>query len=72
MEALRQQSPSSLPTSGSSAVQIVQAGQHEYEVVTHYCMENSYCTADMRHIALEVRFAGKQVYIVQTVYTRLQ
>ena len=72
LEALRQQSPSSLPTSGTSGIQIVQAGQHEYEVITHYCMESSYCTADMRHIVLEVMFAGKKIYIVETVYTRLQ
>ena len=72
MEALRQQSPSSLPTSGSSAVQTVSVGTHDYEVVTHYCLESTYCTADMRHLVLDVSFGGKKVYIVETVYTRLQ
>lgn len=72
MEGLRQASPSSLPTSGTSAVQRVSVGQHDYEVTAHYCMNPSFCTADMRHIVLDVSFGGRNVYIVETVYTRLQ
>jgi type II secretory pathway pseudopilin PulG len=72
MEALRQQSPSSLPTSGSSAVQTVTIGSRDYEVTAHYCTRSEYCNADMRHIVLEVGYAGQNVYIVETVYTRLQ
>ena len=72
MEALRQQSPSSLPSSGSSAVQTVTVGSRDYEVVAHYCTRSAYCNDDMRHIVLEVGYAGQDVYIVETVYTRLQ
>ena len=72
MEALRQQSPSSLPTSGASAVQHVSVGDHDYEVTAHYCTNPTFCTADMRHVVLDVSFGGRNVYIVETVYTRLQ
>jgi len=72
LEELRQASPSSLPSSGSSAIQRVSVGQHDYEVTAHYCTNPSFCSADMRHIVLEVSFGGRNVYIVETVYTRLQ
>lgn len=72
MEALRQQSPSSLPTSGSSPVQTVTIGKRDYEVVAFYCKRSQYCNDDMRHIVLEVGYAGQNVYIVESVYTRLQ
>jgi prepilin-type N-terminal cleavage/methylation domain-containing protein len=72
MESLRQQAPSSLPNSGSSAVQTVSVGTRDYEVVAHYCRKTAYCNDDMRHIVLEVTYAGHSVYVVETVYTRLQ
>jgi prepilin-type N-terminal cleavage/methylation domain-containing protein len=72
MEALRQASPSSLPSSGSSAVQTVSVGRNDYEVTAHYCTRSAFCSADSRHIVLEVSFGGRNVYIVETVYTRLQ
>jgi prepilin-type N-terminal cleavage/methylation domain-containing protein len=72
MEALRHEDPSSLPTSGSSAIQAVQVGSQEYEVVTHYCLNGTYCGSDIRHITVEVSFAGKSVYTIETVFTRLR
>lgn len=72
MEGLRQASPSSLPSSGSSAVQQISVGHHDYEVTARYCTNPTFCSADMRHIILEVSFGGRNVYIVETVYTRLQ
>jgi prepilin-type N-terminal cleavage/methylation domain-containing protein len=72
MEGLRQASPSSLPSSGSSSPQMVSVGQHDYEVTAHYCTNSTFCSTDMRHIVLEVSFGGRNVYIVETVYTRLQ
>jgi general secretion pathway protein I len=71
MEALRQVQPASLPTSGSSTTQTVSAGEHDYEVVAHYCRESLYCTATSRHIVVEVSFAGETIYELETVYTRL-
>ena len=72
MESLRQQAPSSLPTTGTSAVQTVSVGTRDYEVVAHYCTKSQYCNDDMRQIVLEVGYAGRNVYVVETVYTRLQ
>jgi prepilin-type N-terminal cleavage/methylation domain-containing protein len=72
MEVLRHQDPASLPSSGSSAIQAVSVGEHEYEVVTHYCQESKYCGTDIRHIVVEVSFAAKVVYTVETVFTRLR
>jgi prepilin-type N-terminal cleavage/methylation domain-containing protein len=71
MEELRQIDPGSLPNSGSSAVQTVTVGNHEYEVTAHYCRTSSYCSATGRHIVLEVDYGGKTIYTVETVYTRL-
>lgn len=71
MESLRHQDPASLPSSGSSPVQAVSVGAHEYEVVTHYCRNTTYCGSDSRHIVVEVSFAGKDVYAIETVFTRL-
>jgi prepilin-type N-terminal cleavage/methylation domain-containing protein len=70
MEALRHQDPASLPSSGSIA-QAVAVGHHEYEIETHYCQNSTYCDADSRHIVVEVSFAGKIVYTIETVFTRL-
>jgi prepilin-type N-terminal cleavage/methylation domain-containing protein len=71
VEGLRHEDPASLPSSGSSAVQAISVGAHEYEVVTHYCQDTTYCGSDSRHIVVEVSFAGKDVYAIETVFTRL-
>jgi prepilin-type N-terminal cleavage/methylation domain-containing protein len=71
MEVLRHEDPSSLPSSGSSAAQIITVGAHEFEVITHYCREPSYCGADTRHVVMDVGFAGKDIYQIETVFTRL-
>ncbi len=71
MEALRQVDPSTLPASGTSAVLAVTVGDHEYEVVTTYCAEASFCSSAARHILLEVSFAGKTIYTVESVFARL-
>jgi prepilin-type N-terminal cleavage/methylation domain-containing protein len=72
MEELRQLDPGSLPSSGSSAVQTVTIGSHEYEVTAHYCRDTSYCSTASRHIVLEVNYGGRTVYTVESVYTRLR
>lgn len=71
IETLRGKDPASMPSSGTSAVQAITVGSHEYEILTHYCKEASHCDADSRHIVVEVGFAGKNVYTIETVFTRL-
>jgi len=72
IETLRHIDPASLPSSGSSGVEAIQVGEHEFEVETHYCRQSAYCGSASRHILVEVSFAGKQVYAIETVFTRLQ
>jgi general secretion pathway protein I len=72
MEFLRQQDPGSLPTSGDSGVQTMRVGLHEYEFVVKYCEVSTYCGTASRHVVVEVRFAGKIIYEVESVFTRLR
>jgi type II secretion system protein I len=72
METLRQEDPASLPSSGTSTVQAIVVGDHEYEVVATYCSNPTYCSTAARHILLEVSFAGNAVYEIETVFTRLR
>ena len=71
MEGLRQVRPATLPKTGSSATQTVNAGEHDYEVVAHYCRQPKYCSTTSRHIVVEVSFSGETIYELETVYTRL-
>jgi type II secretion system protein I len=72
LEALRLQDPVALPDSGSSAPQLVTVDGREYEVITHYCERSELCSGDSsRHLRVEVRFDGRTVYDVETVYTQL-
>ena len=71
LEVLRYKDPSTLPTSGNDGIQAVTVGNHQYEVVTHYCQNASYCGSASRHIVVEVAYGGKNVYTVETVFTQL-
>lgn len=72
MEKLRLTDPGSLPTSGTSAVQIIVVDGREFEIVTHYCRVPEYCSSSTRHVSVEIRYGGQKVYDVDTVYTRMQ
>ena len=72
IEALRHKDPGSLPQTGSSDIEAVAIGEHEYELVAHFCQSSEYCDADSRHIVVEVSFAGKTVYTIESVFTRLR
>ncbi len=72
MEDLRRQDPAGMPTSGTSAAQIVPVGSREYEVFVHYCLETSWCSTNTRHVTVEVNFGGSTLFTVSTVYTRLR
>jgi hypothetical protein len=72
MERLRLTDPGSLPTAGSSAVQVIVVDGREFEVVTHYCRVAEYCSSSTRHVSVEIRYGGRKVYDVDTVYTRMQ
>ena len=69
METLRQQDPASLPSSGSSAIELVNVGAREFEAVTQYCVESGFCNATSRHLMVEVSFGGAIVYTVESVFS---
>ena len=72
VESLRRDDPSTLPSSGSSAIQVVTVGERDYETITHYCVQTSYCATNARHLIIEVRHGGQEIYSIETVYTALQ
>ena len=72
LEELRRQEPAGLPDSGSSPLEVVIAGDREFEVVTHYCGKPVYCTPDSRHLLVEVSYGGFEIYAVESVFTTLR
>ena len=73
MEALRLQDPISMPTSGSSAAQLITVDDREYSITTHFCERSEFCasTGVSRHIRVEVQHDGDTIYEIETVYTQL-
>jgi len=71
-EDLRRTEPSTLPSSGVSAVQLITVGDKEFEALTRYCVRSEYCGSASRHIVVEIAYAGTTVYQIETVYTKLQ
>lgn len=69
IEALRLVEPSSLPSSGQSAAQIVNVDGRDYEVIVSYCTLSTYCGTESRHILVEAFLDGQKVYEAETVYT---
>jgi prepilin-type N-terminal cleavage/methylation domain-containing protein len=70
-ERLRLVDPGKLPASGSSSVVTVEVDGREFEVQTFFCREAEYCSAGTRHVTVEIRYGGRKVYDVDTVYTRM-
>jgi len=72
MEAQRRVDPSTLPTSGSSAIEVVREGDRDYEVITRYCVASAWCDFETRHLMVEVSFGPQTVLTVETVFTKLR
>lgn len=73
LDDLRQQSPTSLPDSGSAAPTTVTVENKEFTVLVHFCRNTDFCTsASTRHIVVEVEHKTKEVFSVETVYTQLR
>ncbi len=72
LEDLRLQDPTLLPSSGSTTRSVTIAGR-SFNVVTTFCPTGStLCSANARHVRVEVLYKGKKVYEVETVYTKLR
>jgi prepilin-type N-terminal cleavage/methylation domain-containing protein len=72
MEAYRREDPATLPTSGSSPLQVITVGDRDYEVVTHFCVESVWCDLQSRHLVVEVGFGTETILSIESVYTKLR
>ena len=72
MEAHRRVDPATLPTSGSTSPQVITVGDRDFEVVTHYCVENAWCDHQSRHLVVEVGFGTDTILSIESVYTKLR
>lgn len=72
IEAVRQDDPSSLPSSGASSPAVIAVNDREYEVVTRYCEQSTFCSTNSRHVTIEVSYAGRIVYATESVFTKLR
>jgi prepilin-type N-terminal cleavage/methylation domain-containing protein len=71
IEQLRQVDPTMMPSTGSSPMQVISVGERDFEVVTHFCTANQFCSADSRHLLIEVGYGGRTVYSVESIFTAL-
>lgn len=73
LDDLRQQSPTSLPDSGSATPVAVTVENKDFTILVHFCRNAAFCTsASTRHIVVEVEHKAKEVFSVETVYTQLR
>jgi type II secretory pathway pseudopilin PulG len=72
MDFHRLEDPEAMPTTGTSAPQLVTIGGLEYEVTTRYCVEPAFCGDESRHLVVEVHRLGRKIFDVETVYTQLR
>jgi hypothetical protein len=71
MEELRYEDPSTLPTSGTRTT-AASVGQHQFTIITHYCLNGNYCDDSTRHVVVRVEEDGRAVFETETVITQLR
>jgi len=71
LETLRLRDPARLPTGGADTSDHVQDGR-TFTVKTLYCLDASVCNATTRHVTVRVERGGKELYEVETVFTKLR
>jgi prepilin-type N-terminal cleavage/methylation domain-containing protein len=72
LEAHRRLDPAAFPSTGSSAAQVVTVDARDFEVITYYCVESTWCDTQSRHLLVEVGFGNEIVFTVETVFTKLR
>ena len=73
LDNVRLQDPATLPLTGTSSIQNVEAGDRTYQVTVSYCSNSAYClTSASRHLKVDVSYRGQEMYEVETVYTQLR
>jgi prepilin-type N-terminal cleavage/methylation domain-containing protein len=72
-DELRQLTPDDLPDSGTDGPETYSGGEHDFDVYTTYCANALLCPSDRtRHIQVSVQYQGKELYHVDSVFTRLR
>jgi prepilin-type N-terminal cleavage/methylation domain-containing protein len=72
MEEHRRVDPATLPSSGSSSIQLMSVGKRDYEVVAHYCIASALCDHQSRHITIEAGFGNETLLTIEAVFTKLR
>lgn len=73
LDQLRAIDPATLPSSGSTSAENIDAGSRTYSVITRYCQNASFCpSANTRHVRVEISYRSQNVLNVETVYTKLR
>lgn len=72
MEDHRLTTPSTMPTVGMTGPLAVTVGNRSYDVWTRYCVVNTLCDSNSRHLVVEVDQNGEQLYSAETVFTELR
>ena len=76
LDELRAEDPSTFPSTNTSDSPVnVTVGERTYSVVVTYCSNSNFCPStssdDTRHLKAVVSFNNKQVYEIETVFTKL-
>jgi len=71
IDTTRLNSPSMLPSTGSTT-QDITVGGRTFTIRTNYCVTASLCSAVTRHLKFTALLRGKQLYETETVFTQLR
>lgn len=72
VDDFRSQPISTLPNTGSSALQSISVGTRTYAVQVAFCQDPARCTSSMRQLITTVYLQGVKNYEVETVFAQLQ
>ena len=72
LDELRVSDPATLPSSGTSAAQIVTIQNRSYSVTTSYCPDSAYCSSTMRMLRVTANYKDVKRYEVDSIYCQLQ
>ena len=72
LELHRLAQPSTMPSFGATGPQQVSVGDRDYDVWTRYCVVDTLCDGNSRHLVVEVDQDGEKLYTAETVFTELR
>ncbi|MBW4577297.1 MAG: type II secretion system GspH family protein [Aphanothece sp. CMT-3BRIN-NPC111] len=73
LDSLRQQNPTTLPTSGNTTVFPAPTSMgHVYNATIYYCENQAYCGSNSRQVRVELKNNGTTIYNIEAVYTQFR